>query len=81
MMALTPKRLFLSLCISISLLRPYTFFSRSPLVFKTLFDLSNTLKHSETLEDDFVDHKKTVMAKRFDAQRHHQLAYGNTLDS
>ena len=38
MMALTPKRLFLSLCISISLLRPYTFFSRSPLVFKTLFE-------------------------------------------
>ena len=37
MMALTPKRLFLSLCISIFLLRPYTFFSRSPLVFKTLF--------------------------------------------
>ena len=35
-MALTPKRLFLSLCISISLLRSYTFFSRSPLVFKTL---------------------------------------------
>ena len=35
---LTPKRLFLSLCISISLLRPYTFFSRSPLVFKTLSD-------------------------------------------
>ena len=30
--------LSLSLCISISLLRPYTFFSRSPLVFKTLFD-------------------------------------------
>ena len=29
----------LSLCISISLLRPYTFFSRSPLVFKTLFVL------------------------------------------
>ena len=29
MMALTPKRLFLSLCISISLLRLYTFFSRS----------------------------------------------------
>ena len=29
--------LSLSLCISISLLRPYTFFSRSPLVFKTLF--------------------------------------------
>ena len=28
----------LSLCISISLLRPYTFFSRSPLVFKTLFE-------------------------------------------
>ena len=38
MMALTPKRLFLSLCVSISLLRPYTFFSRSPLVFKTLFE-------------------------------------------
>ena len=38
MMALTPKRLFLSLCISISLLRSYTFFSRSPLVFKTLFE-------------------------------------------
>ena len=37
-MALTPKRLFLSLCISISLLRPYTVFSRSPLVFKTLFE-------------------------------------------
>ena len=36
-MALTPKRLFLSLCISISLLRSYTFFSRSPLVSKTLF--------------------------------------------
>ena len=36
MMALTSKRLFLSLCISISLLRPYTFFSRSPLVCKTL---------------------------------------------
>ena len=31
-------REFLSLCISISLLRPYTFFSRSPLVFKTLFE-------------------------------------------
>ena len=31
------QRLFLSLCISISLRRPYTFFSRSPLVFKTLF--------------------------------------------
>ena len=39
MMALTPKRLFsLSLCNFISLLRPYTFFSRSPLVFKTLFE-------------------------------------------
>ena len=38
MMAWTPKRLFLSLCISISLLRSYTFFSRSPLVFKTLFE-------------------------------------------
>ena len=38
LMALTPKRLFISLCISISLLRPYTFFSRSPLVFKTLFE-------------------------------------------
>ena len=38
MMALTPKRLFLYLCISISLLRPYTFFSRSPLVNKTLFE-------------------------------------------
>ena len=37
MMALTPKRLFLYLCISISLLRPYTLFSRSPLVNKTLF--------------------------------------------
>ena len=36
MMALTPKRLFLYLCISISLLRPYTLFSRSPLVNKTL---------------------------------------------
>ena len=36
MMAMTPKRLFLSLLISISLLRPYTFFSRSPLVFKKL---------------------------------------------
>ena len=35
-MALTPKRLFLYLCISISLLRPYTLFSRSPLVNKTL---------------------------------------------
>ena len=30
--------LSLSLCISISLLRPYTFFLRSPLVFKTLFE-------------------------------------------
>ena len=30
--------LSLSLCISISLLRPYTFFSRSVLVFKTLFE-------------------------------------------
>ena len=38
MMALTPKRLFLYLCISISLLRPYTLFSRSPLVNKTLFE-------------------------------------------
>ena len=35
MMALTPKRLFLYLCISISLLRPYSLFSRSPLVNKT----------------------------------------------
>ena len=41
-MALTPKRLFLSLCTSISLLRPYTFFSRSPLVFKTLFEKAQT---------------------------------------
>ena len=38
MMALTPKRLFLYLCISISLLRPYTLFSRSTLVNKTLFE-------------------------------------------
>ena len=38
MMALPPKRLFLYLCISISLLRPYTLFSRSPLVNKTLFE-------------------------------------------
>ena len=38
MMALTPKRLFLYLCISISLLRPYTLFSRSPLVNKTLYE-------------------------------------------
>ena len=38
MMALTPKRLFLYLCISVSLLRPYTLFSRSPLVNKTLFE-------------------------------------------
>ena len=37
-MALTPKRLFLYLCISISLLRPYTLFSRSPLVNKTLLE-------------------------------------------
>ena len=37
-MALTPKRLFLYLCISISLLRLYTLFSRSPLVNKTLFE-------------------------------------------
>ena len=43
MMALTPKRLFLSLslCISISLLRPYTFSSCSPLVFKTLLERVN----------------------------------------
>ena len=47
MMALTPKRLFLSLCISISLLRPYTFFSSSswlnalPLV-EHGFDLSKS---------------------------------------
>ena len=39
-MALTPKRLFLYLCISISLLRPYTLFSRSPLVNKTLFQFN-----------------------------------------
>ena len=38
MMALTPKRLFLYLCISISLLCPYTLFSRSPLVNKTLYE-------------------------------------------
>ena len=42
-MALTPKRLFLYLCISISLLRPYTLFSRSPLVNKTLFYLNVTV--------------------------------------
>ena len=47
MMALTPKRLFLYLCISISLLRPYTLFSRSPLVNKTLFDRQSVLKHRE----------------------------------
>ena len=35
MIALTPKRLFLSLSAS---LRPYTFFSRSPLVFETLLE-------------------------------------------
>ena len=44
MMALTPKRLFLYLCISISLLRPYTLFSRSPLVNKTLFENACELK-------------------------------------
>ena len=37
-MALTPKRLFLYRCISISLLLPYTLFSRSPLVNKTLYE-------------------------------------------
>ena len=43
MMALTPKRLFLYLCISISLLRPYTLFSRSPLVNKTLFEIYSVI--------------------------------------
>ena len=33
----------LSLCISISLLRPYTFFSRSPLVFKTFLEISDKI--------------------------------------
>ena len=48
MMALTPKRLFLSLCISISLLRSYTFFSRSPLVFKSLFEIYTGATQTET---------------------------------
>ena len=39
MMALTPKRLFLSLCISISLLRLYTFFSRSHFFFGSVYSL------------------------------------------
>ena len=35
----------------------------------------------KTLEGDFVDLKKTAIARRFDAQHHHQLANGNKLDS
>ena len=51
MMALTPKRLFLYLCISISLLRPYTLFSRSPLVNKTLFGfLSDLIGHDRVVD-------------------------------
>ena len=49
---------FLSLCISISLLRPYTFFSRSPLVFKTLFEnaceLQRVVLHLEELSQSNV---------------------------
>ena len=51
MMALTPKRLFLSLCISISLLRSYTFFSRSPLVSKTLFESVASTSFLQTVID------------------------------
>ena len=51
-MALTPKRLFLYLCISISLLRPYTLFSRSPLVNKTLTDeYRKTIEEMESDEE------------------------------
>ena len=62
MMALTPKRLFLSLCISISLLRPYTFFSRSPLVFKTLFesDMSCKLVHEVCMCEPGSDMRTNV---------------------
>ena len=54
----TPKRLFLYLCISISLLRPYTLFSRSPLVNKTLFE--------DVATTDFE--KATLLAKYFASQ-------------
>ena len=48
--------LSLSLCISISLLRSYTFFSRSPLVFKTLFEKSqkNTKSRQTGVKPNFV---------------------------
>ena len=50
---------------------------RSQLVLVSNLDFIFTFRHRETLEDEFVDHKNTVMAKRFDAQRHHPLANGN----
>ena len=55
MMALTSKRLFLYLCISISLLRPYTLFSRSPLVNKTL---SNSIWGTLTSTQNFWKKKR-----------------------
>ena len=60
----TSLSLSLSLGISISLLRPYTFFSRSPLVFKTLFDLRTVpgvhLKLATAL-DDFCFYKADTL--------------------
>ena len=54
--------------------------SLSPVYNKTSANRFNTStnkkkkkkKNSETLEGDFVDLKMTVIARRFDAQRHHQ---------
>ena len=40
---------------------------------KSRHRLQQQLKHRQTLQDNFVDHKKSVMAKRFDAQRHSQV--------
>ena len=54
--------LSLSLCISISLLRPYTFFSRSPLVFKTLSETTCMQSYqAQTVDSPHLSHTNTLI--------------------
>ena len=62
MMALTPKRLFLYRCISISLLLPYTLFSRSPLVNKTLYYTGLT---AHTFKQHYNAHQQSMRNNRY----------------
>ena len=55
--------------------------AHKPAICSSWTDEDEERTHIKTLEGDCVDLKKTAIARRFDAQHHHQLADGNKWDS